>query len=419
MTNTPHSRRYTFDRVVRLFLGALTSAAILAVVYYLSDVLIPFVIAFLLAYLLNPLVKRVQKLVKYRMPAIILSLLLVVLAGGGLTLVLVPAIVKQGQHLGRLLQKNVFQDKDVSTRVKEIIPEEWWQAGADFLKRPEIAEYLNHRTPTENAVPARADGTPDSPARAEGTDWKETVSSFFSMSNLSEWLGNEELLSGLRTALSKAAPLVTNIFTGVYSGLVSIILAITAATMTVMYLFFILRDYERVSGGWPQLIPPEQRDRVVSFVADFNLYMNRYFRAQAVIAMFSALIMAVGFWLMGLPMGILLGLFCGALSMVPYLQAVGFIPAALLAVIYALDSGTSFWLIAAEVAGVFVIAQVLYDVILVPKFMGDVTGLSPAVILLSLSVWGKFLGLLGFLIALPMTCLLLAYYRRLINREES
>ena len=61
---------------------------------------------------------------------------------------------------------------------------------------------------------------------------------------------------------------------------------------------------------------------------------------------------------------------------------------------------------------VFAVVQAIQDSFLVPRIMGRVTGLSPAVILLSLSVWGKLLGLLGLLIALPMTCLLIAYYRR-------
>jgi predicted PurR-regulated permease PerM len=62
-----------------------------------------------------------------------------------------------------------------------------------------------------------------------------------------------------------------------------------------------------------------------------------------------------------------------------------------------------------------VVVQIIQDVILVPKIMGKVTGLNPAMMMLSLSIWGKLLGLLGMIIALPVTCLLLVYYRRLIN----
>ena len=64
---------------------------------------------------------------------------------------------------------------------------------------------------------------------------------------------------------------------------------------------------------------------------------------------------------------------------------------------------------------VFGVVQLIQDAILTPKIMGDVTGMSPAMILLSISVWGKLLGFLGLIIALPMSCLVLAYYRRVIS----
>jgi predicted PurR-regulated permease PerM len=63
--------------------------------------------------------------------------------------------------------------------------------------------------------------------------------------------------------------------------------------------------------------------------------------------------------------------------------------------------------------------QIIQDVILVPKIMGKVTGLNPAMMMLSLSIWGKLLGLLGMIIALPVTYLLLVYYRRLIHSAPS
>ncbi|MBP5233036.1 MAG: AI-2E family transporter, partial [Planctomycetes bacterium] len=246
--------------------------------------------------------------------------------------------------------------------------------------------------------------------------WWENATGFFSDPQLTGYLSSERFVGYVRAALARVAPIAASVFTGVYSGIVAVIVGLAAAAMVVMYLFFILKDYEKVSSGWQQLIPPEQREFIIGFVSDFNVYMNRYFRNQAIIAFFSTVIMSAGFSLIGLPMGILLGIFCGVLSMVPYLQAVGFVPAALLALICALDTGVSFWWVAGEVALVFIVAQLAYDLVLGPRFMGEATGLSPAIILLSLSVWGKFLGLLGFLIALPMTCLLLAYYQRLIAR---
>ncbi len=146
--------------------------------------------------------------------------------------------------------------------------------------------------------------------------------------------------------------------------------------------------------------------------------MNRYFRAQALVASITGVLFVVGFLIIGMPMAILLGLFIGLLNMVPYLQIIGVIPAFLLALVHALDTGGNLWTMLALTGLVFVVAQIIQDAILVPRIMGKEMGLSPAMILLSLSVWGKLLGMFGLLIALPMTCLLVAYYRRFLTRAE-
>jgi predicted PurR-regulated permease PerM len=154
---------------------------------------------------------------------------------------------------------------------------------------------------------------------------------------------------------------------------------------------------------------------VQSFFRDFKVGMQRYFRAQAAVAFIVGILFAIGFSVISLPLGILLGLFIGLLNMVPYLQIIGVIPAAVLATMHALESGISIWLSLGLTGLVFIVVQIIQDTILIPRIMGKVTGLSPAIILLSLSIWGKLLGMFGLLIALPMTCLLWAYYQRLIK----
>ena len=68
---------------------------------------------------------------------------------------------------------------------------------------------------------------------------------------------------------------------------------------------------------------------------------------------------------------------------------------------------------------VYIIVQCIQDLVLTPKIMGKAMGLNPAIILLSLSVWGTLLGFIGLIIALPLTTLLLSYYDNYItNRED-
>lgn len=146
--------------------------------------------------------------------------------------------------------------------------------------------------------------------------------------------------------------------------------------------------------------------------------MNRYFRGQALVAFCVGILFSIGFLIIDFPMAIALGLFIGALNMVPYLQIIGFLPTVILAILKAADTGENFWVILAGALVVFIVVQAIQDGFLVPRIMGKITGLNPAIILLSLSIWGSLLGMLGMIIALPLTTLMLSYYQRFIINKE-
>jgi predicted PurR-regulated permease PerM len=181
-----------------------------------------------------------------------------------------------------------------------------------------------------------------------------------------------------------------------------------------LYVVFLLLDYEWFKENWNKIIPPKQRDHVDGFLVDFNAAMNRHFRAQAVVASCVGVLFAIGFSIIGLPMAILFGLFIGLLNMVPYLQLLALIPAALLACMQSLESGGSIGMSLVAVLIVFAVVQVIQDALLVPRIMGKAFGLRPVIILLAIMIWGKILGLLGLIIALPLTCLAWAWYQRLV-----
>ena len=77
-------------------------------------------------------------------------------------------------------------------------------------------------------------------------------------------------------------------------------------------------------------------------------------------------------------------------------------------------------LLLALVLIVFAVVQLIQDAVLTPRILGKSTGLRPLVILLGVCVWGKLLGFLGLVLAIPLTCIGLAYYRKFIlERVES
>jgi len=182
-------------------------------------------------------------------------------------------------------------------------------------------------------------------------------------------------------------------------------------TLIAFYIIFILIDYEEITEGWQDLIPTNYRKTVVTLLDDLREGMETYFRAQTIIVIIVSILFAVGFSIIGLPLGILLGITIGLFNYVPYLQNVGLLPATFLALMHSLETGDSFWGMMGLMLIVFAVVQTIQDAILTPKIMGDATGLNPAMILLSLTVWGKLMGILGLLIALPVTSILISYYR--------
>lgn len=181
---------------------------------------------------------------------------------------------------------------------------------------------------------------------------------------------------------------------------------------------FILLDYESIAEGWLHLLPGKYRTFASNLVNDIQDGMNRYFRGQALVAFCVGILFSIGFLIIDFPMAIALGLFIGALNMVPYLQIIGFLPTVILAILKAADTGENFWVILAGALVVFIVVQAIQDGFLVPRIMGKITGLNPAIILLSLSIWGSLLGMLGMIIALPLTTLMLSYYQRFIINKE-
>ncbi len=197
-----------------------------------------------------------------------------------------------------------------------------------------------------------------------------------------------------------------------------ILISIVNVFVVFLYFFFILLDYETISEGWQRLIPESNRPAVVGVLKEVETNMNRYFRGQGLIALLVGIGFAIGFSIVGLPMAVGVGLFIGLLNMVPYLQMLGIVPVTVLALLKASDTGESFWVIMGLCAVVFAIVQTLQDMVLTPKIMGSAMGMNPAVILLSLSVWGCLLGFIGLVIALPLTMLCFTYYKRIVLEEK-
>lgn len=354
-------KKITFDSFIR---GILSGAVIIGILYLLnrlSGALLPFFIAWLIAYLTYPMVLFYQNKLrlKNRVVAILAVMLTLIVAGVGAGFIFIPPMIEEGIKLKHLLEVYFIEGGEHAS-VPVVISE--------FLRNNIDVNWLRETLSTENMI----------------------------------------------HAAQKLIPQVWNLLSTSYS----IVLAILTGFIILLYFFFILLDYEQIANGWIGLIQVKHRDMVVRITNDVKESMNRYFRGQALVAFCVGILFSIGFLIIDFPLAIGLGLFIGLLNMVPYLQIIGFIPTVLLALLKSADTGQNFWWVLGLALLVFCVVQLMQDVILVPKIMGKITGLNPAIILLSLSIWGSLMGMLGMIIALPCTTLLLSYYQRYIRKKD-
>ena len=357
----PNDRSFTFDRVVRLALFAGLAWSLVLLLDYLSDVLLPFVIGLVVAYFLDPVTNRVQHVIKPRVLAALFTLVSITLAVFLVVRLMVPIVGNELADMGRTVSK-MATDTELAQAAKARLPENVWEEVNEILKRDDVKRYLT----SDGAVQMA----------------KDTA---------------KKLSPGVWSVLSGAANVLT---------------FITGLLVIMLYVVFLLIDYHNMATRWRDYLPPGMRDDVSGFVGEFIQATNRYFRSQALVACCVAVLFAIGFSIIGLPLAILMGIFIGLLNMVPYLPILGIIPCLILAGLKALEQGDSFLGGLGIVMLVFGVVQVIQETVLVPRIQGKAMGLSPAIILLSLSIWGKLLGFLGLILALPLTCLGLTYYRR-------
>ena len=229
------------------------------------------------------------------------------------------------------------------------------------------------------------------------------------LDEISRWLSRDEWINLAKESLGRTWTLL--------STSVSFLISAVSWLIVLLYLIFIMLDYERLMLSFTQLVPFAHRRKVFRIMDDVKNAMNRYFRGQFLIAMSVGVLFSIGFLLIKLPMAVVLGMFIGVLNMVPYLQLISLPIAALMCVVAYVSNGVDFWLIFWETMGVYVVVQCIQDLLLTPKIMGKAMGLNPAIILLSLSIWGCLMGFIGLILALPLTTLILSYYDQYVVRR--
>ena len=352
-------KEITFDKFIRGAGIVLLVLAVLFVTNYLSGVLLPFFVAWFFAYLLYPVVKFIENKLHIRVRglSIFLAMLLAVGVIGGVLWLIIPPMFDQIDKLGAVLTRWLHQTTHTNN-VTALIKEWIWS------NQKEIEHFLR----------------------------------------------SKDFTDALRGAMPKVFSVVGQT--------ANIIISIVASMITLLYMFFILLDYETLTANWVRIFPRKNRPFWQSLMKDVEREMNNYIRGQGMVALCMGIMFCIGFTIIGFPMAIGLGILIGIMDLVPYLHTFALIPTAFLAMLKAADTGQNFWLVFGLAFLVFCVVQVITDMIVTPKIMGKAMGLNPAILLLSLSVWGALLGFIGLIVALPLTTLIIAYWQRYVTREK-
>ncbi|MBO8447403.1 MAG: AI-2E family transporter [Bacteroidetes bacterium] len=353
------SKPFNLDRTVRLTLGMIVLVVSALLIDRLSGVLLPFFAAWLVAYMLNPIVDFVQyKLkVKNRLASVLIVLLLLIGVVAGVVALAANSVQSEIQKM-------------------HLMTQQYLQSSTAAETPPIVQEYLRKLF---NSI--------DLPALMD----------FGNLENLLDYV------------IPKAFDIV--------SSSLQYIAGLVVVFFFVLYMFFIMNDFHTLSQEWINLVPKKYRLFAKQMVHDLAQGMDTYFRRQALISLIVGILFSIGFAILGLPMSVAMGMLVGLLNMIPYMHTLGIIPPIIVALVQSSQGGTGFWMMVIWIIVVFCVIQVILDGFLTPKIMGQATGLRPAVILLSLTVWGALLGITGMIIALPVTTMLTSYYRHYIINQ--
>ena len=356
------NKEITFDRFIRGLIAIGVCIIAYMLISRLSGALLPFLIAWLFCYLVYPIVKFFQYKLKFKSRVLSIFTVLLLVTGiiVGICFAVIPPIVEEMVMLKELMANYLTSGNSNST-----IPD---------VVNQFIREHIDMRQ----------------------------VEAYFSAERIGELV--KGMLPKLWSVISQSFNLVGGV---------------VAAFMVLVYIIFILSDYETLERGWIRLIPEKYRERVVTLCNDVEESMSNYFRGQSLIALCVGILFSIGFLIIDFPMAIGFGLFVGLLNIVPYLQITSIVPMVFLALVKAANTGENFWWILIAAGIVMLVVQIIQETILIPRIMNKAIGLHPAVILLSLSIWGSLLGLVGMIIALPATSLILSYYRQFLRRQEA
>jgi predicted PurR-regulated permease PerM len=334
---------------------ALVALAGALLLWLLAPVLTPFVVAAIFAYALTPAVDRLHALGKGRV-ARVLAVLLVesvfLLSLLGVLLLMVPILAKE---LPQMREQVPLLLEGVNASLKPVLNSLGIHATLDVASiRAFLLKYLN--------------------------------------SNFEDMLASA--INSLRLGGSVALTVIGN------------------AVLIPVALFYLLMEWAEFMRRLAALVPPRLRRASDGFVREADLVLGQYLRGQLLVMVILAIYYSLALALFGLDLAIPIGVFTGLAIFVPYLGfGIGLMLATLGGMLqFSSVPGPAY--AAMMVAAVYGAGQLIEGFFLTPRLVGKRIGLHPLAVIFALLAFGQLLGLVGVLVALPVSAVLLVVIRR-------
>ncbi|MFC4727833.1 AI-2E family transporter [Coralloluteibacterium thermophilus] len=330
------------------------AAALGFLIWLLGPVLTPFIVAALLAWLGDPFVDRIEARGRSRTTGVVLVYALMLLVLALILLLVLPLLEREVMRMIEAFPR--YRDWFMGTAVP------WLEARLNI----EFGQYVD----ASHAV--------------------------------------EMLQEHWRQAGGVAATILGTVSR---SGMTVVLWTVNLVLIPVVTFYF-LRDWDVMMTKLREMLPRSIEGTVVRLARESDTVLGGFIRGQLAVMFALGALYALGLWLIGIDMALIIGLITGLTSFVPYLGAIlGFVLGAVAALVQYGD-----WQHLLLVALVYTVVQLAESYVLTPRLVGDRIGLHPVAVIFAVMAFGQLFGFIGVLVALPVTAVTMVVLRHFYQR---
>lgn len=402
------------------------------VIAFLQPILIPFAVAGVLGYLLDPAVRWIEKRGISRHKAVLVVFAAFTLALAGLVLWVGPTLSRQTASLAKKVPGYTIKARDAVTTWAQDVEKRYGITLLPHLPEAKSSDGSDAKNaPGQPGAPATtAETSGDKPAEPEGGEnppstsgHPQTAAASDAEFDLQQFLTGDWVRTTLPVVVGNAWSFVRSSvggFMGVFGFMLSFIIV-------PLYLYYFLIESAKIKETWAHYIPLRAsafKDEVVSCLTEINGYLIAFFRGQLFVSMINGIATGIGLMVVGLDFGLLIGLMLCMLGIIPYLGiAMCWIPAVVIASVQGASTfftaESPWWALPLVVTGIFAVVQQIDGLFITPKVVGESVGLHPMTVIVSVFLWALILGgLLGAILAVPMTASIKVLFQRYIWRAR-